>query len=344
MDAHGAPAPEPTYGDQLANSAVQGVRAEGQIVITYREVKGRFISDGAAFSLRHPRYTVADLAYGPIHADAMISPRIAQQLPGVGLLEAIPETEVVRVAEEQSRRTDKIHGITNWVWDAVSQNTVLGRFGWKANVGSLAHQVSAAFNSDMGITSSIFPNESCTASETDCLSAPHGNRGAAPEIDDRTLSNVIFFQALLAPVARRDIPAEQSRRGQMLFGDAKCDVCHHPRWVTGPPPYPSYSSPALTGQTIYPYTDLLLHDMGESLSDNRNDFLASGRQWRTPPLWGIGLIPEVNGHQYLLHDGRARGVLEAILWHGGEASESQQMVLRMPARDRSALVRFVNSL
>lgn len=344
QDVHGGPRPESTYGDQLANSAVRGVRAEGRIVIQYQEHRGRFIADGEPFSLREPSYRVVDAGYGPLDPHTMISPRIAQQLPGVGLLEAIPEADIVALAQEQARRGEGIHGMANRVWDAVAQRMVLGRFGWKASVGSLAHQVAAAFNADMGITSGVFPDESCTTIQTDCLAAPRGNHAMAPEIDDQTLANVIFFQALLAPLGRRDLRAAEVRRGKALFDAANCGICHHPRWVTGAPPYPAFSSAVLAGQTIYPYTDLLLHDMGEKLSDGRADFHASGRQWRTPPLWGIGLIPEVNGHQYLLHDGRARGILEAILWHGGEAEMSRRRVLEMSHADRRALVRFVNSL
>jgi CxxC motif-containing protein (DUF1111 family) len=167
---------------------------------------------------------------------------------------------------------------------------------------------------------------------------------AEPEIDDDTLGQVIFYTASIAPPARRQPADPQVLRGQALFAQAQCAACHRPSYVTGTPPFPKLTSAAISGQRIWPYTDLLLHDMGPDLADGRPDFLASGRQWKTPPLWGIGLIKDVNGHQRLLHDGRADGVLEAILWHGGEALASREQVLQMKRQDRDALVRFVESL
>jgi CxxC motif-containing protein (DUF1111 family) len=340
---HGGPNPEPTYGDQLNNSAVQRVRPEGKVVVTYRTVRGHF-ADGDAYSLRSPSYRLTDLGYGPLDAQVMIGPRIAPQLIGVGLIEAIPESDIIENAEAQAKRTDAIKGVPNRVWDAFAEKEVIGRFDWKANGGSIAHQTAAAFQGDMGITSSRFPNETCTPRQTDCLAAPRGNQGGKPEIDDATLSNVIFFQAVLAPPARRDMDNPQVQRGSELFVQAQCAVCHRPSYVTGEPASSVFSSPALAKQKIFPYTDLLLHDMGADLADGRPDFLASGRQWKTPPLWGIGLIPDVNGHSFLLHDGRARNVLEAILWHGGEAEASKDQVLAMTRKDREALVKFVESL
>ena len=342
-DQHGGPRAEPVYGEQLATSAIPGVRPEGRVSIEYHERRGRF-ADGLPYALRVPSYRIVEPAYGPLDATTMIGPRIAQQVIGVGLLEAIPEQQIVAYSAAQAQRADGIHGVPNRVWDVAARGMVLGRFGWKANVGSIAHQVAAAFNADMGITSSLFPAENCTAAQTDCLAAPRGGRGGQPEIDDSTLANVIFFQALLAPPARRDADLAQVRRGEALFHAADCGVCHRPSWQTSEPPHPEYSSEAVAEQLIFPYTDLLLHDMGEALSDGRPDFNASGRQWRTPPLWGIGLIRDVNGHQFLLHDGRARGVMEAILWHGGEARRSRQQVLNMSRAQRDALMRFVESL
>jgi len=273
---------------------------------------------------------------------------VAPQLIGVGLLEAIPEAEILRNAEEQAAAGGPIRGVPNRVWDATVQREVLGRFGWKANVGSIAHQTAGAFAGDIGITSTLFPDEACTAKQKDCRAAPRGAQGQRPEIDDETFAQVVFYQATLAPPARRDAADPQVRRGQALFERAQCALCHRPSYVTGSgsagDTFPPIASPALARQTIYPYTDLLLHDLGEGLADHRPDFRADGRQWRTPPLWGVGLIPDVNGHQRLLHDGRARGVLEAVLWHGGEAETSRRQVLQFSAEERAALVRFVESL
>ena len=344
---HGGPRPEPTYGDQLDNAAIQGVRPEGEVTMREEPVPGRF-ADGTPYTLRRPVYGLRKLGYGPLARGTMTSPRIAPQLIGVGLIEAIPEAEILRNAEEQAAAGGPIRGMPNRVWDATVQREVLGRFGWKANVGSIAHQTAGAFLGDMGITSRLFPDEACTAAQKDCRAAPRGAQGKGPEIDDETFAQVVFYQATLAPPARRDPADAQVRRGQALFERAQCAVCHRPSYVTGADGdagrFPPIASPALAGQTIWPYTDLLLHDLGEGLADHRPDFRASGRQWRTPPLWGIGLIPDVNGHQRLLHDGRARGVLEAVLWHGGEAEASRRQVLNFSAEERAALVRFVESL
>ena len=342
-DAKSGVVPEPTYGDQFHNAAVQGVKAEGRVTMRWQPLPVRF-ADGTRITLQKPIYGFANLAYGPMAKDVMASPRIASQLIGVGLLEAIPESEIVRNAADQAAATGPIKGQPNRVWDAYAQTTMLGRFGWKANVATLAQQTAAAFVGDIGITSSHFPNESCTPAQRDCLAAAHGGAPGQPEIDDKILADVIFNQALLAPPARRNAGDATVRRGQNLFMQAQCAACHRPSYVTGDGPLPAFSSNALAGQRIWPHTDLLLHDMGDALADGRPDFLANGRQWRTAPLWGIGLIRDVNGHERLLHDGRARGVQEAILWHGGEAEDSKRTVLKMNRADRDALVKFVESL
>jgi CxxC motif-containing protein (DUF1111 family) len=342
-DAKSGVVPEPTYGDQFHNAAVQGVKAEGRVTMRWRPLPVRF-ADGTRITLQKPIYGFADLAYGPMAKGVMASPRIASQLIGVGLLEAIPESEILRNAADQAAAAGPIKGQANRVWDVFAQTTMLGRFGWKANVATLAQQTAAAFVGDIGITSSRFPNESCTPVQHDCLAAAHGGAPGQPEIDDKILADVIFNQALLAPPARRNAGDAAVRRGQDLFMQAQCAACHRPSYVTGEGPLPAFTSSALSGQRIWPHTDLLLHDMGEALADGRPDFLANGRQWRTPPLWGIGLIRDVNNHDRLLHDGRARGVQEAILWHGGEAEDSKQQVLKMNRADRDALVKFVESL
>ena len=344
---HGGPRPEPVYGDQFQNFAVRNVRPEGVIDIRHTPVRGRF-ADGTPYALRQPAYGFRELHYGPMAPGTMVGPRIAPQVIGVGLLELIPEAEILRNAQRQAEAPGPIKGRANRVWDAPSQRMMLGRFGWKANVATVAHQTAAAFQADIGITSRLFPAQPCSAAQKDCLAAPAGHAGDGVEIDDQTLSQVVFYQATLAPPARRGARDAPVLRGQQLFAQAQCATCHRPAYTTAaalfPPLTPRVTSPALLNQPIHPYTDLLLHDMGEGLADGRPDFEASGRQWRTPPLWGIGLIEDVNGHQRLLHDGRARGVLEAILWHDGEARDSRDAVLRMSADEREALVRFVNSL
>jgi CxxC motif-containing protein (DUF1111 family) len=331
---------EPTYGEQLNNAAVQDVEAEGRVTMRWRALPVRF-ADGTRVTLQQPVYGFADLAHGPMAKNVLTSPRIAPQLIGVGLLEAIAESDVLRNAAEQAAAPGPIKGQPNRVWDAFTNQPMLGRFGWKANVATLAHQTASAFVGDIGITSSRFAKETCTSAQRDCMAAPSGG---TPEIDDKALADVVFYQAALAPPARRNAGDAAVLRGQTLFAQAQCAACHRPSYLTADGPLPQMTSKALVAQRIWPYTDLLLHDMGAALADGRPDGRASGRQWKTPPLWGLGLIRDVNGHQRLLHDGRARGVLEAILWHGGEAEASKQAVLKMSRDEREALVRFVESL
>jgi len=335
--------PEPVYGDQFNNAAVQGVRPEGDVVIRHTPVTGRF-ADGTPYTLQKPAYSFSNLGYGAMHPKVMIGPRIAPQIIGVGLLEAIAEADILGNAARQAATPGPVKGQVNRVWDAFAGREMPGRFGWKANVATVAHQTAGAFRGDIGITSSKAPEENCSAAQTDCLKAPRGAHGEGPEIDDKTLGDVVFYQATLAPPARRNAQDLQTVRGQQLFAQAQCAACHRPSYVTTAGPFAQLSSPALNGQRIWPYTDLLLHDMGEGLGDGRPDFQASGRQWKTPPLWGIGLVKDVNSHDRLLHDGRARGTLEAILWHGGEAEASRQQVLKMNKGQRDALVKFVESL
>lgn len=344
-DAHGGPKHEPVYGDQFNTMGIHGVQGEGEVHLSYERIEGQY-ADGTLYTLEKPRYHLRDLAYGPMAPDVMVSPRIAPQVIGLGLLEAIPEAEILANAQAQAASTGPIKGQPNYVWDAYAERTVLGRFGWKANVGSLAHQTAGAFLGDIGITSSRFPQQTCTPAQKDCLAAPNGNAKGRQgvEIEDYALDDVIFYQSTLAPAARRNAQDEGVLRGEALFHAAQCAQCHRPSYRTGAALFPRLSSPALSGQDITPYTDLLLHDMGEALADGRPDFAANGRQWRTPPLWGIGLLPAVNDHQRLLHDGRARGVAEAILWHGGEAEAAREQFRHLPAPDRAALVQFVESL
>lgn len=335
--------PEPVYGDQFNNRAIGGVKPEGEVRIRLTPVKGRF-ADGTPYTLQAPHYSFSKLGYGPMRKDVQLSPRVAPQLQGVGLLDAIAESDILANERAQAEAAGPIRGRVNRVHDAWSGETRIGRFGWKANVSTLAHQTAGAFLGDMGITSRPFPDEACTAAQADCRAAPRGAKGEKFEIDDVTLGHVVFYESTLAPAARRHGREPEVLQGQKLFQAAQCVVCHRPSYVTAGAPFPALSTPKVAGVKIWPYTDLLLHDMGEALADHRPDGQANGRQWKTPPLWGVGLIRDVNGHQRLLHDGRANGVLEAVLWHGGEAEGAKQQVLKMSAAERAALVKFVESL
>jgi CxxC motif-containing protein (DUF1111 family) len=223
------------------------------------------------------------------------------------------------------------------VWDRTRGQTAIGRFGWKANQPDIAHQTAAAFNGEMGMTTMLSPHENCTAVQTVCLTAPSGGN---PEVSDEIFVRIVNYERMLGVPARRDLQDPQVRRGAEQFLEAGCAGCHTPTLKTAKLP----QMPWLSEQTFHPYTDLLLHDMGRGLADGREDFLASGSEWRTPPLWGLGLMRTVNGHTFLLHDGRARDVSEAILWHGGEAEAAKERYRTMKKQDREALLKFLDSL
>jgi CxxC motif-containing protein (DUF1111 family) len=335
-DAHGGPLEEPVYGGQFNHRAILGVPAEGTSSVSYEEVPGAY-ADGTPYSLRRPTYRLADLAFGPIDPRVLISPRTAPFMIGLGLLEAVDEQVLLALADEDDADGDGISGRPNLVWDPKTGRTRLGRFGWKANQPGLEQQNAGAFVGDLGITSPMFPAENCPSAQAACAAAPSGG---APEVDQEKLDEVTYYSRLLAVPARRDFEVPEVLRGREQFRDAGCAACHTPVLETGS----LDGFPELEGQTIRPFTDLLLHDLGDDLADGRPDFLASGREWRTPPLWGIGLVGVVNGHTLLLHDGRARGVAEAILWHGGEAEPAREAFRKMSAADRAALIRFLESL
>ncbi len=334
-DGVAVPVPDPTYGTQLQDHAVAGVAPEGRLVVTYVAVSGAF-PDGEPYTLLQPTYAIADPAFGPLPADVMRSPRLAPAVVGVGLLAAIPETAILAHADPDDTNRDGISGRPNRVWDTRRQAFVLGRFGWKANQPTLEQQIAAAFWHDLGLTSSLFPEQNCPAPQAACRAAPDGG---LPEVRDAQLDAVMCStQALAVPAARAEAdPAV--RLGAELFFANGCAACHVPEFRTGPG-----AIPALSDQRIRPYTDLLLHDLGDALADGRPDFAATGREWRTPPLWGIGLVETVNGHTRFLHDGRARSLQEAILWHGGEGAAARDAFMALSQEERAALIRFLESL
>lgn len=335
--------PEPTYGRQLQDLAVPGHAAEGRMHIRYEEVAVT-LGDGTVVNLRKPTYTVRDLAFGPLDSEAMLSPRVAPQMIGLGLLEAIPEADIRAGADPEDADGDGISGRTSEVWSREANRVMLGRFGWKAGNPTVRQQSAEAFSGDMGLSTTLFPAPwgECTERQTACRAAPHGEDVAkgTPEVTDEMLRLVTFYAENLAVPARRKPDDPQVLAGKALFHEAGCAACHRPSFVTGEVP----GQPYLSNQRIWPYTDLLLHDMGEGLADGRPEGGATGREWRTPPLWGIGLTQVVSGHTFFLHDGRARSLEEAILWHGGEAQAARDAYAGMAKAERDALVAFVSSL
>ena len=334
--AHGAPLADPVYGGQFQDNAIGDILPEGSYRIEYIEIAGTF-NDGTPYSLRQPIYYLENLNYGDMDADIMVSPRVANQMIGMGLLEAIPESTILAMADPDDLDEDGISGRPNYVWDYVNNTTALGRFGWKANQPNIHQQVAGAFAGDIGITTSLFPSMNCTDFQDDCMAAINGGE---PEIEDEDLERVIIYASSLAVPMQRNWDDPEVQRGQQLFDELQCAACHTPTIETGThPTFDVYSH-----QTIHPYTDLLLHDMGEGLADNRPDFEATGTEWRTAPLWGIGLFETVNGHTYYLHDGRARSLEEAILWHGGEGANARDLYIALSVLDREALLAFLRSL
>ncbi len=332
--------PEPVYGGQFQDMAIPGVTPEGKVRVDYTPVPVRF-KDGTEIELRKPSLNITQLGYGPMHPDTRFSARVAPPMIGLGLLEAIPDEAILANAEAQAKDKNGIAGRPNRVWDDVQQKTVLGRFGWKAGQPNLNQQNVHAFSGDMGLTTSLRPFDDCTEAQTACKQAPTGNGpNGEPEVSDNILRLVLFYSRNLAVPARRDVNAPEVLAGKNLFFQAGCQSCHTPKYTTAA----NAAEPELANQVIRPYSDLLLHDMGDGLADNRSEFQASGRDWRTPPLWGIGLTQAVSGHTQFLHDGRARNLLEAVLWHGGEAKAAQQQVLSFNAEQRAALLAFLNSL
>ncbi len=333
--------PEPTYGTQLQDAAIQGHAGEGRMHISYQE-KQVHLAGGEVISLRVPRYKITDLGYGALHPATQISPRVAPPMIGLGLLEAIPAAALRALEDPDDRDNDGISGRANRVWSTTEGRLVFGRFGWKAAKPDILEQTVGAFSGDMGLSTQLAPAPAgdCSAAQPFCRDAPHGAADGQPEVPDNLLRLVVFYSRNLAVPARRGWDAPAIQRGRALFRDIGCAACHVPSFTTGP----SKVSPHLAGQRIWPYTDLLLHDMGDGLADNRPEGHATGREWRTPPLWGIGLTETVSGHTFLLHDGRARNVKEAILWHDGEARKSRDSFTRLNKKDRERLIAFVNSL
>ncbi len=336
--------PDPAYGWQLQDLAAPGHAAEGRMNIAWTETPVT-LADGSVVSLRAPSYSIGDPAYGALSTDLMLSPRVAPQMIGLGLLEAIPAADILALADPDDTDGDGISGRAQIVPSAEFGVPMLGRFGLKAGTPTVREQTAGAFSGDMGLSTVVFPDPwgDCTGAQADCRAAPAGQEPGTRdglEVDGESLDLVTFYSRNLGVPERRDVDAPQTLRGKELFHALNCTGCHTPKHVT----HRLDGQPEQSFQLIWPYTDLLLHNMGPGLADNRPEGRATGSEWRTPPLWGIGLTAQVSGHTQFLHDGRARNLLEAILWHGGEAQASRDGVVDLPAEDRAALIAFLESL
>ncbi len=335
--------PDPVYGTQFQDHAIPGLAAEGRVQVTYTE-QVETLGDGTTVSLRVPAYGTAGLNYGPLGASTTLSPRLTPPMIGLGLIQAIPESAILAAGDETDRDHDGISGKAQRVHDPATGSLVLGRFGWKAQNPTVRAQTAGALAGDIGISSpdADQPYGDCTARQTECLKRPTGvqTRLGKTEASGEIMDLLTFYAENLAVPARRKASFPAVLAGKKVFYDLGCAACHQPQFVTGP----DARNPQLAGQKIWPYSDFLLHDMGEGLADHQPVGRATGTEWRTPPLWGIGLTSVVNGRENYLHDGRARSLTEAILWHGGEGEKARDAYRAASARDRQSLITFLESL
>lgn len=334
MSDVGGPAPMPGYGGQIQDNALQGTQPEAKMDISYTDLPVTY-PDGEVVHLRKPSYAMQNL-YKALSGACNLSPRLAPPVFGLGLLANIPEATLLSFADENDADHDGISGKINYVYNPQTKQREVGRFGLKANTATIDVQVATAYQQDMGVTSSIQPLKSCYGQSQ----MNPRDIGAKPDLPDSTLNAVIFYIKTLAVPARRDVLDPDVMRGQQLFAQLNCSGCHKPTIQTGV----DLTLPAVSNQRIHPYTDLLLHDMGDDLADGYTDYLATGKEWRTMPLWGIGLFEKTNGTPYFLHDGRARSIEEAILWHGGEAAQAKNNFMQLNKTDRQMVIKFLKSL
>lgn len=335
--------PDPVYGSQLQDLGVPGLRAEGRMEIAYEEFTVT-LGDGTEVPMRRPDYSVTDLAYGPMEISTTLSPRVTPAMIGLGLIEQIHPADILTLADADDADGDGISGKPNIVRDGKSGELALGRFGWKAQTGSLRQQAADALAGDIGISSpdALRHWGDCTEAQADCLAAATGvqERLGDSEAPDPVLDLVTFYSQNLAVPARREVADPQVLHGKQVFYDLGCASCHTPKFVTRR----DAPNGAHAFQLIWPYSDFLLHDMGLELTDWQIVGDARGGEWRTPPLWGIGLTETVSGHTFFLHDGRARNLTEAILWHGGEGEAARDGFAALAKAERDALIRFLESL
>ncbi len=331
-DEYGGPKPVPGFGTQLQHQALYGVQPEARLTVNFSE-HAIELSDGTIAYLRVPEYGIAE-PYMEMPANVLISPRIGMPVFGLGLLEAIPEEQILANADPDDLDGDGISGKANYVWDVVTQSVQLGRFGWKGGAASILAQSAGAYSEDMGLTSYLHPIPS-SYGQTNGDTAIN-----TIEISQEEIDKVVFYGQTLGVPAARSLDDPKVIAGYRIFERINCSSCHIASFTTGT----EAALDELKNQKIYPYTDMLLHDMGEGLADNRSEFLADGREWKTRPLWGIGLTELTSGHTNFLHDGRARNLTEAIVWHGGEAEKSRDAFIALSAEDRESLLSFLNAL
>ncbi len=333
---------DPMYGSQLQSFAWPNGNAEGQVLISYDKVQ-QSLNGEKPITLRKPRYQLTNLGYGPLHPETTLGARFTPPLIGLGLLNAISNQDLDALSDPNDEDNNGISGKINRVWDPITKTTQYGRFGWKASAASLTQQNLSALNDDIGINSWLFtdPYGNCTKAQTSCREQAHGNTDNQDGFEaSKDVTRVLnYFTENLAVPIRYRANDPDVLQGKQQFYTAGCTQCHQPSFVLE-----ENANSKLATQKIWPYTDLLLHDMGPELADQVGVFDASGSEWRTPPLWGIGLTKTISGTTLFLHDGRAKSLLEAILWHGGEAQAAKNAVVAMTPTERQQLITFLESL
>ena len=336
---------DPVYGGQLQPRSIdydrarlpEKVKPEAWLKLEFETVKGKF-ADGTSYQLQKPKYQLSQLGYGELAPHTGLSPRHAPNVFGMGMLDAISDADLLALEDIDDKDGNGISAKYNRVPNVVSGEIEVGRFGFKAKHPNMDQQVAGAFRGDIGITSTLFPSEDCTPAQKSCAVASKLGEHDSVEIPDKLLKLVNDFNRFLAvPPARK---LQDKLQGRELFYQLECQLCHTPSFTTDP----NYPVSELAGQVIWPYTDLALHDMGEGLADGVYEYSANGQEWRTPPLWGIGLQKAYTGQARYLHDGRARSIEEAILWHGGEAQASQRAYINLSKEQRTQLLRFLAAI
>lgn len=318
----------PIWGGQLQPNVIPnniGLLAEGSVKVSNQ-------TDAQGRNFWQFNFTPADSnqSLGKYRLGA----RIAPQLLGVGLLDLVPQSAIEALADEHDSNHDGISGRVHWVYEENQKR--IGKFGWKAINSSLRTQNATAMSQDMGLTTPVHIESSCTNNQPLCLSLP---LGGMPEVSDSALTAVVDFMTALSVPARRISNQSAFDRGADLFDAVGCGACHNPTFTTGTSP----KFGELSNQVIYPYTDLLLHDMGAGLDDGVKEINAQSYEWRTPPLWGIGIVAK-NPDARFLHDGRARTLEEAISWHGGEAQSAHDKFQQLSKREKADFMSFLNGI
>jgi len=323
--------PDSMYGAQLSQNGNQNVPSEAEVSLSYEEIAGTY-PDGEKYTLRKPSYIISNKNYGDFDKDTIFAPRKASALIGLGLLESISEEDILKFEDINDSNNDGISGKANYAYNPESKKVELGRFTWKASATTVKHQSAGAAHNDMGLSNPLFPSDNCSPKQIECLKEAQKSKDllATFDLPQKRLDAVAYYVSNLAVPIQRN--PNKHKEGEALFKSLSCTACHVPKHQS------SY------GVAVLAYTDLLLHDMGEDLADGRSEFLANGKEWRTAPLWGIGLYKKVSSKAHYLHDGRARSIEEAILWHGGEALKSKKSFINLNKQSREKVLRFLNSI